>query len=166
MPDGSNALLNLERGVLDGAGQAAAAKGRVLHLILERAISALGGGRCSVTGRSTSFHSAGGARLLNLIFDPDKTEGGGTFNDGSSGKYEREWLLTEEDYLLQFQAQISNNLAKTSVDYTTTWVNETLLVDLPVEVSDDYGVQCPPSNSEENCTRVYVQSWGKKRGAC
>ena len=42
LPDGSNALLNLERGVLDGGGRVVAAKGRVLHLILERAIAALG----------------------------------------------------------------------------------------------------------------------------
>ena len=99
-----------------------------------------------------------GRRSMAVEFDPDTNDGKGTFMMDQRGKYERDWLLTEEDYLLQFEAQISNNLAKMSVDYMTTWVNETLLVDLPVEVSDGYGVHRP-------IRRKTVHEWMRRAGA-
>jgi hypothetical protein len=49
----------------------------------------------------------------------------------------------EEDYLRQFEDHISNNLARISVDYMATWVNDTLLSDLPVKVSDRHGLYRP-----------------------
>ena len=91
-------------------------------------------------------------------FDPATDSGEGTFKLDHRGKYERDWLLTEEDYLLQFEQQMANNLTKLSVDYMTTWVNETLLADMPVEISDQYGVHRP-------IRRNTVHEWMRRAGA-
>jgi hypothetical protein len=91
-------------------------------------------------------------------FDPATNSGEGTFKLDHRGKYERDWLLTEEDYLIKFEQQMSNNLAQLSVDFMTTWVNETLLIDLPIEVSDQYGVNRP-------IRRNTVHEWMRRAGA-
>jgi hypothetical protein len=72
-----------------------------------------------VTGRTVFNHwehgLSLGRRSTTTEFDPDTNEGEGTFTMDQRGKHERDWLLTEEDHLLQFKAQVSNNLAKMSV---------------------------------------------------
>ena len=76
-------------------------------------------------------------------FGPATNSGEGTFKLDHRGKHERDWLLTEEDHLLQFEQQMANNLTKPSVDFMAMWVNETLLADMPVEISGQCGVNRP-----------------------
>jgi hypothetical protein len=91
-------------------------------------------------------------------FDPATNPGEGTFGLDHRGKHEWDWLLTEEDYLLQFEQQMASNLTKLSVVFMTTWVNETLLADMPVEISDQHGVNRP-------IRRNTVHEWMRRAGA-
>jgi hypothetical protein len=104
------------------------------------------------------YENSMGRRSADVDFDPATNNGAGTFTIDHRGQYERDWLLNEEDLLLKFSDHISNNLAKISVDYMTTWVNDTLLSDLPVEVSDRYGLYRP-------IRRKTVHDWMGRAGA-
>ena len=99
-----------------------------------------------------------GRRSKEVDFDPATNNGAGTFTIDHRGQHERDWLLNEEGHLRQFEDHISNNLAKISVDYMATWVNDTLLSDLPVEVSDRHGLYRP-------IRRKTVHDWMGRAGA-
>ena len=53
------------------------------------------------------------------MWDVNDCNGKGTFQMDHRGKYERDWILSEEDYLFQFKREMKGNLKKLSVDHMT-----------------------------------------------
>ena len=93
-----------------------------------------------------------------VIWDVNACDGKCTFQMDHRGKYERDWILSEEDYLFQFKREMKGNLKKLSVDHMVTWCNEVLFKDMDIETSNYFGIARP-------IRRGTVYAWMLKCGA-
>ena len=73
------------------------------------------------------------------------------------GRFERDWIINEEDLLRKFKGHMALHLRKLSVDLMTTYVNDVLFRDVTLETLEGYGVKLP-------IPKKAVWKWMKKAG--
>jgi len=89
----------------------------------------------------------------------------GKFKPAGTGKYERNFILRNEDFKMEFELYIRTNLKGLSVDTTWKYVNEQLLANRSLEMLESYGISrpvCRETVRQWMHSVGCVQDWHKK----